>query len=664
MNRAYSLLTVKAVQEDQRIITGVATTPEPDRMGDIVEPLGVTFKNPMPLLHQHDSMMPVGTVKFDKPTKDGITFTAQMPVQVDSPDLQARIDMAWAEVKAGLVRAVSIGFRALEYAFIEGTNGIRFLESEVLELSLVSIPANSGALITQIKSIDTATRAASGIRDDEGRPVPPGVTGKTKTHKPVNLKPKEGKNVNIKEQIAALEKKRDESKAKMLEIQQKASDAGRTKDSSEQEEFDGLKTEVETVERELVDLKALDAMNIKTATPAPAAAATDPAAAANARTPSGSRVVEVRNHKLEKGVPFIRMVSALAMTKGNRFEAAQIADQRWKDSTPEVGAILRMPGEIIQKTAVNAGTTTDSTWAGPLAQYTNLASEFIDYLRPLTILGRIQGFRRVPFLVKVPRQTAGASVNWVGQGKVKPLTSLAFDSLTLDPAKVAGIIPLTEELVRLSSPSAEVLVRDDLAAAITQFLDSEFIDPTNASTDVSPAAVTYGVTPVTASGTTASAFRADVKSMLASLLVANLQISGGTWVMTQQQAVALSLMQTATGAPEFPGITPTGGTLLGFPVVTSENVPSMAGSPADGYYIAFILPGEILLADDGGVTIDISREASLIMDTSPDSPETASTVTINLWQHNMVAIKAERYINWKPRRTTVAGLIQGAKYAE
>jgi hypothetical protein len=44
MNRAYSILTVKAVQEDQRIIRGTATTPEPDRVGDIVEPLGVVTK--------------------------------------------------------------------------------------------------------------------------------------------------------------------------------------------------------------------------------------------------------------------------------------------------------------------------------------------------------------------------------------------------------------------------------------------------------------------------------------------------------------------------------------------------------------------------------------------------------------------------------------------
>jgi hypothetical protein len=52
------------------------------------------------------------------------------------------------------------------------------------------------------------------------------------------------------------------------------------------------------------------------------------------------------------------------------------------------------------------------------------------------------------------------------------------------------------------------------------------------------------------------------------------------------------------------------------------------------------------------------------METTPDSPVTASTVTVNLWQHNMVAIRAERFINWKVRRATAAGVIAAAKYAE
>lgn len=185
MNRAYSILTVKAVQDDERVIRGVATTPRPDRVGDIVEPLGVSFKNPLPLLHQHDSTRPVGTVKFDKPTKDGITFEARLP-KIDEPGpLKDRVDTAWGEVKAGLVRAVSIGFRALEYAFMD-EGGIRFLASEVLELSLVSVPANADATISQIKSIDAPLLAASGKEPKpEDRPIEiqqpnaPAATGKT-----------------------------------------------------------------------------------------------------------------------------------------------------------------------------------------------------------------------------------------------------------------------------------------------------------------------------------------------------------------------------------------------------------------------------------------------------------------------------------------------------
>jgi HK97 family phage prohead protease len=170
MNRAYSILTVKAVEEDQRIIRGMATTPSPDRVGDIVEPLGVKFKNPMPLLWQHDAKKPVGTVTFDKPTKAGIGFVAKI-AHIDEPGtLKDRLDEAWQSVKLKLVSAVSIGFRSLEHAFIEGTGGVRFLESEVMELSLVTIPANADATITQIKSIDTEIRAASGIKDGEGRP--------------------------------------------------------------------------------------------------------------------------------------------------------------------------------------------------------------------------------------------------------------------------------------------------------------------------------------------------------------------------------------------------------------------------------------------------------------------------------------------------------------
>lgn len=49
-NRAYSVLEIKAVDDDSQVISGIATTPETDRMGDIVDPMGAKFAAEIPLL--------------------------------------------------------------------------------------------------------------------------------------------------------------------------------------------------------------------------------------------------------------------------------------------------------------------------------------------------------------------------------------------------------------------------------------------------------------------------------------------------------------------------------------------------------------------------------------------------------------------------------------
>lgn len=179
-NRAYSLLEIKAVDEGKRTIRGVATTPSVDRVGDIIDPLGVKFNNPMPFLWQHKHDAPIGTVKFEKPTKDGINFEAELPEIAEEGTLRDRIEEAWQTIKAKLVRAVSIGFRPVEYSFMEN-GGIRYSEVDCYELSAVTIPANPDALIAAVKSIDAELRAAEGVPEPE-IPANPGdaaATGKS-----------------------------------------------------------------------------------------------------------------------------------------------------------------------------------------------------------------------------------------------------------------------------------------------------------------------------------------------------------------------------------------------------------------------------------------------------------------------------------------------------
>jgi HK97 family phage major capsid protein len=363
--------------------------------------------------------------------------------------------------------------------------------------------------------------------------------------------------------------------------------------------------------------------------------------------------------KLPPGIGFTRFVIAQCLAKGNIMQAVEIAksNQRWKEETPEV--------ELALKTAVTPGATTDTAWSNGLVNYQILTAEFIEYLRPLTIIGRIPGLTRVPFNVKIGRQTGAATVNWVGQGAPKPLTSLAFDNVTLDLAKIAGIIVLNDELVKISNPAAEALVQSDLAKAIVQFMDAQFVDPTKAAVSgVSPASITNGVTAITPTGTTGAAFRADMKTMLGQFLTNNMQVNGTVLLMPQRLALGISLMTNSLGQREFPNLTMNGGELLGLPVITSEGIPSTGGSPTDGDPIIAVSAPDILLADDGVVTIDASREASLQMDTAPDSPATASTVMVSMFQQNQVAIRAERYINWAKRRSTAVSYISNGKYFE
>ena len=178
-NRAYSVLTVKTVEEGKRIIRGIATTPTVDRVGDIIEPLGVKFKNPLPLLWQHKHDAPIGHVKFGTPTEKGIEFEAELPVVEEEGTLRDRIEEAWQSIKLGLVKAVSIGFRPIEYSFIDG-GGIRFSETEVFELSAVTIPANADAVISAVKSIDAQLRAEQGVPEPEiPEPPQPAASGKS-----------------------------------------------------------------------------------------------------------------------------------------------------------------------------------------------------------------------------------------------------------------------------------------------------------------------------------------------------------------------------------------------------------------------------------------------------------------------------------------------------
>lgn len=627
-NYAYSVLTAKSVDEEKRIIEGIATTPSPDRYQDVVEPLGMEFKLPLPLLNQHRSTEPIGHVIDAKVTKDGILVKCQ----IAAAGILPYVDTVWAQLKTRLVSGLSIGFRAMEESYNRDTGGFHFIKTEWMELSVVTVPANADCNITNVKSAGRLL-AASGTESSVvrlGQPsTSPGVPG---THR--------DKPMTIKEQITKFENERAAKAARMSAIMTKAGDTGSTLDDAEQQEYDGLEAEVDKIDKHLVRLRKEEKRLTATATPIIPETVSTPEGASAAR----GGVVQVTSN-LPKGARFARYLIALHQAQNNKTIAAEIAHKNCSD-TPEV--------EMVLKAEVNPATTTGTTWAAPLMPAAQtLYGEFLELLRPATILGRLPGVRYVPFRVNVPAQTGGATFGWVGEKQAKPVSEQAFATVNLDENKVAGICVISKELMKFGFPNAEQIITNSMVRDCAQFIDSQLLDPAvHLSTGVNPASLTDQVVNKVASGLTAAAFRADFGVEMGVYIAANDDPREIVIVMSATVALAMSLIRNALGQKEFPDLTVNGGSVEGIPVIVSQAV---------GSRIVFIKASDILVAD-GGIEIDMSQEASLVMTSTPESSPQA-TQLVSLFQRNLVGIRVEKFITWKKGRSHTVQYISSAVYS-
>ena len=344
-----------------------------------------------------------------------------------------------------------------------------------------------------------------------------------------------------------------------------------------------------------------------------------------------------------------RAVAYIGMREGNFVNPADIAQKRWGRTHPNLVNVI--------KAGVAGGGTGSGEWGAELAQSdTRYTGDFIEYMYGQTVFDRLP-LRSVPARIHIKGQDGAATGYWVGESKGIPVSKPDFSDVELTPLKVGAIAVCSKELVQDSSPSAELWIRDSIAQASAQRVDTTFLSATAASAGVSPAGILNGLSASAPTGTDAAAVIADLQILYSGFLT-DKNSSGLVQIMTPGMAKALQLMFTTLGVPNFPNINATGGNLLGDPVYTGDNVTA-------GDWI-LMKPSDIWKIGDGGIEVAMSDSATIEQDSAPqgatDTPVAASATLTSMFQEESIAFKVVRRINFQKRRTGAVALLSNAEY--
>lgn len=293
----------------------------------------------------------------------------------------------------------------------------------------------------------------------------------------------------------------------------------------------------------------------------------------------------------------------------------------------------------ILKAAVSAGST--SGWGAELADYSSVVSAFLETLRNVGAFDTLMpAMRRVPMRTRIDMVTAGATAATVPEGSVTQISSLSVSGGTSDPFKVLAIVAATQELLRFAASGSGDLFARELRGAVALETDEQFL-----------AVLLDGVSPIASAGASVQDIGTDFKNLFDAIPTGS---ASKLFTITTPTICKAWSTKVDAGTAAFPNMTPQGGVMFGTPVVCSDAVSS-------GQII--VVDADRIAASPGELQIDIARHADLQLNTTPDSPPTASTVSINLWQRGLVALKAFRYFQAERLSSSSVAVITGATYS-
>lgn len=632
----------------------VMSTNSVDRHGDIVEQSWDLkhFKDNPIALFGHTHSFPIGT--WERVRVSGGKLIGKL--KLAARGTSDRIDEIRSLVEQRILKAVSVGFIPGEEEALDEDKpwkGLRLMNNQLMECSLVSVPANPDAIATgkalsaDMKALlDDATVADDGafkqLRGLESRGS--GITRKSN-------KLERDHSMSLSDKIEARTKELDELKNQLTDITENGVDekGDLTDEASEQiEELTGR------IER---TTKALETLEKAEAGLAVRAKAVQTPTRDQTKGNAAPRI-EVRQNR-QKGHRAFASIGALIKSHGERSNPVELVRAAYKDE-PEL--------EILVRAAVNPADTTDTAWAAPLVRET--WGEYIDLIRDLSVYPRLPGLR-AEFdrfgKMTLPRNAGRGQLSggFVGEGSPIPVKAGALDSVDMQPKKLAVISTFTKEVANYSVPAIESLIRGQILGDTAETLDTLFLDAV-ARSSTRPAGLqdttetgAGNINAAVGTGTVANVIT-DATGVLTRVMTARAATSG-VWLMNPLRILGLRNKQDAANGEFVFRTELDAGSFMGYPVIASDNVP--AG------IVAFIGGQAMAFGNDYSPMFDVSDQATLHEeDTSPAAVGTAGSPNVvaapvrSLFQTDSLAIKMTMGLDWRIIRTGGVQVLTGVAW--
>lgn len=340
-----------------------------------------------------------------------------------------------------------------------------------------------------------------------------------------------------------------------------------------------------------------------------------------------------------------RLLQCYMLGKGEMAIAQLHAERLYRRTHPEVVEYFRA--------AIAAGNSSDINFAGPLASYRAMVGEVIALLGNDWIGAQIPG-RRVPTKVRTAVETSRPRTSWRGPttSHPKPMSIGGFVTVQHEIRTASSAIVLTEESLDFSGSAASLL--RSLERAVVDGLDTAFLNPAYVASADAPTSITANAPQITPTGSTAAAVKNDLASM--AVRVASAADGMLEWpevIASPLSIVKLALMPDDEGGPAFPTAALRNGSLPGMPLLASNGATTDDSPTTD--YLVMVDAAQLLISGIEDVRFSIAREASVILD---DAPSPGAQAMINLWQNNMVGLRAEVVANWSLARPNAAASLR------